>query len=79
MDREIAAEIVRDVRTHVEGMGRNCAVCYTLCGVLDRTHKPGNKCTKMALEGESWDQFRPEIPPGTSCFKCYLPTVSPQL
>ena len=76
MDREIAAEIVRDVRRHVEAMDGSCAVCYTLCGITDQTHRPGSKCPRMALEGESWEAFRPEIPRGTSCYKCYLPTVS---
>ena len=77
MDREIAAEIVRDARRHVEATPGTCAVCYALRGVSDRGHKAGNACKRMPLQGAEWDSFRKglEIPRGTSCFRCLLPTV----
>ena len=77
MDREIAAQIVGDVRRHVNMSSGSCAVCYTLAGVTDWSHKAGPSCDKFPIEGEDWDVFRNlEIPSGTSCFRCYLPTVS---
>ena len=78
MDREIAAEIVKDARQHVERSSGKCAVCCALAGIPDRSHKPGRSCKRMPLEGDEWEEFRKEfsLPRGTSCFKCFLPTVS---
>ena len=81
MDHEIAAEIVSDVRSHVERISGRCAVCYIIAGSSDNGHKPGRSCKRMPFEGEEWEEFRKEfsLPRGTSCFGCFLPTVSPYL
>jgi len=77
MDREIAVEIIKEVRQHIEAMSGKCAVCYVLGGTSGQGHKM-YLCKKLPLEGENWDVFCKDfsIPCGTSCFKCYLPTVS---
>ena len=55
----------------------SCAVCYSLMGIMDWSHRSGPSCNKFALEREDWDMFQNlKIPSGTSCYKCYLLTVS---
>lgn len=55
----------------------SCAVCYSLMGIMDWSHRSGPSCDKFPLEGEDWDMFQNlEIPSGTSYYKCYLPMVS---
>lgn len=82
MDREIGAETVRDIRRHLEsyrfGSNSVCAFCYVLEGISEPDHKYYVNCTKITLGGQQWLKYHKEfsLPKGTSCFKCFLPTVS---
>lgn len=75
MDRQIAVEIVNDVRTLVESLQASCGCCSVVTGNKNAKHR---SCTAMPEAGEDFEKLKAlwDVPKGTSCFKCLLPTVS---